>query len=870
MSVGDRILKYAGQVLALRDVEADVLGQLVGAASDPALASHLGLRFKAAVRDMRPAAKPAMSGRGYRESSGPMHSPVVDGLAVVNIQGPLDKYTADVTDSDGNRFGTSYEMLAPELESLAADSGVSGVLLRVDSPGGAAMGLSQVAAAINTVKAAGKPVVAVSDDLNASAALYLSSQADELLVTEGSWTGSIGTIVIWTDNAEALKQRGVRVHVVKSAELKDAGASYRAPSAADVAVIQEEVNTFAAQFKAAVAAGRRVGLDVVERWADGRGFIGPAAVEAGLANGVVTDASAALSRLRELVDQRTRGGAARVALPARGQADKGSGGGPAGTSEANMRFRNMIGAGMAILLTPGGAADPAGGGTPAPEPGNAGPADKSDGGVVGKIGAEAEARRRADAQEILSRSAAFAGNPKISALKDKALSEGWTADKFSAEAFSVLATAAPATGHVPGGGVQTGLAVEIGTTGEQRNAESLTMVYALKLDGGIEQRLHGENADRVAESMGFKDAPTARLAVREAKARLGKVRTFQLAMASVASYAGVSLAEAEREFGSADKSHVFMHALSEQVKANQLKPKSTHSTSDFPLILSNAMNKVLQSNPPDAATFWETVCAVATASDYKDQDTLFFSGAQDLLLINEGQVAKLSTLNERRERTRVQPYARGAKMTYQMIRNDDLGAFSDLLGKFARSAARLPDALLATALAQNGGLGPVMSDNKTFFHADHGNIGTPAALGYDALRADFLVLEQQKDEGKDAAPLELSPHAVLVAKALKWLLMDHALQEYRVGSGGAPNERNAIRGLFIPLSTARLSGTRRYIFADPNVSPAFKMYFLDGQRTANAYLKPQQDPMSLEYQFTLPGVGLGVADYKAAVTNAGQ
>src|SRR5690606_25680565 len=99
-------------------------------------------------------------------------------------------------------------------------------------------------------------------------------------------------------------------------------------------------------------------------------------------------------------------------------------------------------------------------------------------------------------------------------------------------------------------------------------------------------------------------------------------------------------------------------------------------------------------------------------------------------------------------------------LSREAIVNDDLDGFSRMVTMLGRAAALSIEIDGYALLTENGGLGPIMSDGKTLFHADHYNIGTASALPVEGIDKDRVVMAQHKDpEGHEY--LELRP-AVLV------------------------------------------------------------------------------------------------------------
>jgi capsid assembly protease len=85
-------------------------------------------------------------------------------------------------------FGSpTVERIQAQIRTARADSALKAIMLRVNSPGGTVDAVPTFANEIYAARGQ-KPIVAISDTLNASAALWISSQADQLLVEPSSQT----------------------------------------------------------------------------------------------------------------------------------------------------------------------------------------------------------------------------------------------------------------------------------------------------------------------------------------------------------------------------------------------------------------------------------------------------------------------------------------------------------------------------------------------------------------------------------------------------------------------------------------------------------------------------------------------------------
>lgn len=203
----------------------------------------------------------------------------VGAVAVVCIAGVLAK---------GSRYYGVCSSLARDcISGLAADESAESILLYVDSPGGTVRGTGDLAAAIAEA-AQKKNVVAYIEDLGASAAYWIASQASKVYANPTALVGSIGTFSVVYDMSAMAEQLGFKVHVMRAGEYKGAGTPGTAVTEEQIAEWQRVVDSINEHFIAGVAAGRHMSADAVRAIADGRVHVGKEAVALGLIDGVQT------------------------------------------------------------------------------------------------------------------------------------------------------------------------------------------------------------------------------------------------------------------------------------------------------------------------------------------------------------------------------------------------------------------------------------------------------------------------------------------------------------------------------------------------------------------------------------------------------
>ena len=213
---------------------------------------------------------------------------LIGSTAVVPVRGVIARY-ADQINGACQDTGRSAESLQADLLALAADPRVQRIVLRIDSPGGTVAGTSETAATIREISASGTPVTAYIDGMAASAAYWLASQADEIVM--GSPTtevGSIGVISAYVDSSRAQEAQGFRVSVFRTSPLKAPGAMGESLTREQAAAIERDLADFHSVFADAVSAGRGLNADQLAAATTGEMWRPTAAIAMGLADRVAT------------------------------------------------------------------------------------------------------------------------------------------------------------------------------------------------------------------------------------------------------------------------------------------------------------------------------------------------------------------------------------------------------------------------------------------------------------------------------------------------------------------------------------------------------------------------------------------------------
>jgi signal peptide peptidase SppA len=210
-----------------------------------------------------------------------MAGEVCNTVCIIPINGPLSKSPAWWSD------GMSTVAIQRSLRAAVANPAVTSILLHVDSPGGTAAGTAELADDV-AAAAKQKPVWAYCNDLCASAAYWVASQATRVFANRTAIVGSIGTYSVVIDGSKMAEKAGLVVHVVRAGQHKGSGVFGTAISAAELEERQKLVNALNSHFLAGVASGRKMKPSRVTELADGRAHISSDAVKLGLIDGIST------------------------------------------------------------------------------------------------------------------------------------------------------------------------------------------------------------------------------------------------------------------------------------------------------------------------------------------------------------------------------------------------------------------------------------------------------------------------------------------------------------------------------------------------------------------------------------------------------
>ncbi|GAA4446513.1 hypothetical protein [Novipirellula rosea] len=302
------------------------------------------------------------------------------------------------------------------------------------------------------------------------------------------------------------------------------------------------------------------------------------------------------------------------------------------------------------------------------------------------------------------------------------------------------------------------------------------------------------------------------------------------------------------------------------------------SSMSLPSIMENVMNKTLLAayqNTPIAAF---DLCSVGTVTDFKEVARYRLLGTGGFEQVAPDGELKHGKLSEQKYSNKADTYGQILTLTRHDIINDDLSAFMDIPRQMGRSGAESIDDLFFTLLLKNAG----------FFSSSNANLlqGADTKFGPDALTVAKTTFRKQKagpgGKPKDQKPINIRPEFLVVPVELETeaeLLMGSS--QLMIDAQGSPTKipvDNPHRNKYRIISTPHLSDSYYpgasaaawYLFANPQVLPAFEIVFLNGRRTP-IIERVEMPPNTLGMGFrSYIDFGVNSQDHRAAVKVAGE
>lgn len=341
-------------------------------------------------------------------------------------------------------------------------------------------------------------------------------------------------------------------------------------------------------------------------------------------------------------------------------------------------------------------------------------------------------------------------------------------------------------------------------------------------------------------------------------------------IARSAAYRGVRLSDMVRELAAARGERDLPRNPADFAAAIFGDPafgmRSMHTVSDFPLLLSNALNKVLMPAYTQAVPTYRRFMRLRSFNDFKPHAILRAGDFPTLLALGAGGEIKPGTIGESREQVTLVTYARQVSVTRAMLVNDDLGAFADFGAMIGRRVLDFENSAAFAVLNENSGAGPTLATGSAVMFSTAAGRANRAASGgvidLSSMAAAEAAMAEQTS--LDGLKLNLKPRFLLTGTAYSV----PARQIARPVAATTIGTENIFAGMIEPLTDANVPGNRWYAFADPADCPNFVYGYLNG--AAGPQIRTGQ-PMGRDgFQVDVVlDFGVGGVDHRGGYFNPG-
>jgi ATP-dependent protease ClpP protease subunit len=290
-----------------------------------------------------------------------------------------------------------------------------------------------------------------------------------------------------------------------------------------------------------------------------------------------------------------------------------------------------------------------------------------------------------------------------------------------------------------------------------------------------------------------------------------------------------------------------------------------HTTSDFPAVLENALNKRLMAQYDMQEPTYRRISAQMDFTDFRPHPVSQIGGFPLLKEVNESGEIKFGTIGDKKETVVLKSYAAGLRVSRQAMINDDLGAIDRAVRETAMAVAATEEQVFyAMAFGGSNADGPTLTETtrQVFNTTDGTKAGSNAAITVPSLSLGRAALRKRKR--LDGSDLDAVASVLLVGpdKETEAQQIVAPIQAQQAGNV------NPFSGLLSVVTTAKITGNAWYLLADPDRVPVFMHGFLSGDAGPRVRMEEpfgmQGAAWTVERDF-----GCGAVDWRGGYKNAG-
>lgn len=256
--------------------------------------------------------------------------------------------------------------------------------------------------------------------------------------------------------------------------------------------------------------------------------------------------------------------------------------------------------------------------------------------------------------------------------------------------------------------------------------------------------------------------------------------------------------------------------------------RAAFSSYSLPGHFSNTANKFMLAGFESVESTWREISATRDVNDFKQVTSYRLTGALEFEPLTPAGTLAHGTIDEESFTNQARTYGIMIGITREDIKNDDLGALTQVPRRIGRGGALKLNTVFWTAFM----------NNSDFFKSANNNYqeGAGTALSVDSLTTlEQLFLDQVDPDGK---PLALTPAILLVPNALNVTasqisrdleIRDTTASKVRTTSNPHAGKFRPVRSSYLSNSAITGNSTKaHYLLADPMDLAVIETCFVDG------------------------------------------
>ncbi|MBB4120210.1 prohead protease/major capsid protein fusion protein [Martelella radicis] len=292
--------------------------------------------------------------------------------------------------------------------------------------------------------------------------------------------------------------------------------------------------------------------------------------------------------------------------------------------------------------------------------------------------------------------------------------------------------------------------------------------------------------------------------------------------------------------------------------ADEILQRSTVGTSDFPLVVSNAMGKVAAQAYQAAESPLKALARQRTLSNFKKSTAIRLGEMGRLEEMTEHGEFKHTSRAESGESMALKTFGRAINVSRKLIIDDDLGLLGDMTSAMGQAAAQTEAEELVALLTAN----PDLSDETPVFDASRNNT-VAVALSENALSDARQHLRTVKGlDGKTI--IAVKPRYLVVGPELETAGEKLLASIY----AATADDVNAFAGKLSLVVEPRIEDDAWFVMADPASVPSIQYGYLASAQGVQIQRQEAWESLGLKYRAFLD-FGCGWLDWRGAYRSTG-